>query len=111
VSSGEVHVVLGCFGRTDDEFVSCSALENVILRIEVSNHYYDEMMDYMDSLQLFDRVLLDYNAVRHFIFNMQDKFTLSTKKLWSEKMFLLYQKFVIDHKNCGVFIKLDQPPE
>lgn len=64
-------------------------------------------MEYLDNMQLFDRVMLDYNSIRHLVFNMQDKFTLTTKKLWSEKMFLLYQKFVIDHKSCGIFIDLD----
>ena len=63
-------------------------------------------MNYLDSMQLFDRVMMDYNSIRHFIFNMQSKFELPTQKLWNEKMFLLYQKFVIDHKSCGLFVDL-----
>ena len=106
MTAGELYIVLGCFGRTDDGFVSCSGIENIILTLCPSNSNYDEIMNYLDSLQLFDRQLMSYNAVRHFIHNMQDKFDLPTKRLWSEKMFLLYQKFVVDNKDCGVYVKL-----
>lgn len=103
---GELHIVLGCFGRCDDGFVSCPGIENVILKIDPSMSNYKEMMDYFDGLQLFDRQIMDYNAVRHFINNMQKRFDLPMKKLWSEKMYLLYQKFVISNKDCGVYIAL-----
>ncbi|KKN60997.1 hypothetical protein LCGC14_0526220 [marine sediment metagenome] len=106
MSAGELYIVLGCFGRTDDGFVSCSGIDNIILKTSPSDSNYDEIMDYFDSLQLFDRQIMNYNAARHFVHNMQDKFDLPTKRLWSEKMFLLYQKFVIDHRDCGVCIKL-----
>jgi len=102
----ELLVILSCFGRTDDDFVSCSGCNNVIFRFDSSHHFYDEMMEYLDSLQLFDKPLLDINAVRHFIFNMQDRFILPGRKLWSEKMFYLYQKFAIDHKDCGLRLQL-----
>jgi len=111
MSAGELHVVLGCFGRTDDGFVSCSGIENIILKIRPSDPNYEEIMDYLDKMQLFDRQVMNYNAARHFIHNMQDKFDLPTKRLWSEKMFMLYQKFVIDHKDCGVFVKLQLPDD
>jgi len=109
MSAGNVSVVLGCFGRTDDGFVSCSGIENIILDVNPSNHNYYEMMDFLDRMQLFDKHIMNYNAVRHLIHNMQDKFDMPNKRLWSEKMFVLYQKFVIDHKNCGIFIKLQLP--
>mgnify|MGYP006902064646 CR=1 FL=1 len=106
---GEIYVILGCFGRTDDGFVSCSGIKNPILVISPSNYFYNEIMDYLDNLQLFDRMMLDTNAIRHFIFNLQDRYSGVTGKLWSEKMFHLYQKFILDHKNCGLFIKLALP--
>ncbi len=68
-------------------------------------------MEFLDNMQLYDRVMLDYNSVRHFVFNMQEKFTFPTKKLWSEKMFLLYQKFTISHKDCGIYIDLETDHE
>jgi len=109
VSSGELNIILGCFGRTDDGFISCAGCENIILKLESSHYCYAEIMDYLDSLQLFDRALLNNNAIRHLIFNMQDRFASVSSKLWSEKMFLLYQKFTIDHRDCGLFVKLQLP--
>lgn len=103
----EILIVLSCFGRTDDGFISCSGCRNVIFRLNPSYHFYSDMMDYFDSLQLFDQPLLNTNAIRHFIFKMQDTFLLPGRKLWSEKMFNLYQKFVIDHKNCGLRLQLE----
>jgi hypothetical protein len=97
---------LGCFGREDGGFVSCSGVENNILIIEPSLNNYTEIMDYLDGCQLFDKTLLEYNSVRHVILNLQDKYDQVVKKLWTERQFRLYQKFVIDHKDCGVYLKL-----
>lgn len=105
--SCELHIILGCFGRTDDGFVSCAGCRNSIFYLAKSDSNYSEIMDFLDGIELFDKPLLDYNAVRHVIFNLQDRFSYKTKKIWSEKMFLLYQKFVIDHKGCGLFIDLE----
>lgn len=99
----KIEVILGCFGRVDDGFISCNSSENVILTIDLS---HNEIMDYFDQMQLFDKSLLNYNAVRHLIFNIQEKFGYLDKNLWSEKMFLIYQKFLISHSCCGIFVKL-----
>lgn len=111
MSNGSLYIILGCFGRSDDGFVNCGGLRNRILHLQITDSNYTEIMDYLDSMQLFDRVMMDYNAIRHFIFDMQNKFELPMRKLWSEKMFLLYQKFVIDHKDCGLFIDLEMPSD
>lgn len=107
----DFYVLLGCFGLTVDEFTCCSSTENVILKVNTSLPDYNEMMNYFDQCRLFDRPLFDLNAVRHFIFNIQDRYNLVTRPLWSAKKFELYQKFVIDHKSCGVYIKLKLPEE
>lgn len=102
-----INIILGCFGRTDDGFVSCASTENIILTINQESYNYNKIMDYLDKLQLFDKMMLDYNSIRHFIFNMREKFDYPTKKLWSEKQFNLFQKFTLTHKDCGLFIKLN----
>ena len=106
MSKDKLNIILSCFGRADDKFVSCSGCSNTILYLSPSDPFYDEMMDYFDTLQLFDKPLFNINAIRHVIFNMQDRFAFSTHALWSEKMFHLYQKFVIDHKDCGLRLHL-----
>lgn len=102
-------IVLGCFGLTIDNFVDCPGTENIILKCNSSLNKYNEMMDYLDTCRLFDKPLLEFNAIRHFIHNLQDRFDQIDKPLWLPKKFELYQKFVIDHRHCGLFIKLVLP--
>lgn len=101
------YLSLGCFGREDDGFVSCSKVENNILLIHEKMSNYSEIMDYLDGCKLFDRPLFDINAIRHIVFNLKNRFIPVVKPLWNEKQFNLYQKFIIDHRNCGLFLKLN----
>lgn len=105
----DLHIILGCFGLRTEGFVSCAGIENVILKVNTSVNRYNDMMDYFDSCRLFDKPLLEFNSIRHFVFNLQDRFDQVNKKLWSPKKFELYQKFVIDHRYCGLIVKLEVP--
>lgn len=102
----DLHLVLGCFGRQDDGFVSCSATENTILRLNDQIHNYNEVMDYLDNCRLFDRPTFEFNSVRHIVNYLQERFDQVHKKLWSENKFKTYQSFVINHRNCGVYLRL-----
>lgn len=105
----DFYVVLGCFGLRIDDFVDCPGVENIILKVNTSLVDYNEMMDYFDQCRLFDRPMFDFNAVRHFVFNLQNRYDQATKPLWTAKKFELYQRFVIDHRHCGPYIKLQLP--
>ena len=107
----DFYVVLGCFGLRIDDFVSCAGIENTILKVNNSLYNYKEMIEYFDCCRLFDRPMFDLNAIRHFIFNMNDRYDQVTKPLWTAKKFELYQKFVIDHRHCGLFVKLELPED
>lgn len=102
----ELNLILGCFGRQDDDFISCSGVENSILKVSPSLYKYNEMMDYFDNCNLFDKPMFDYNQIRHVIFNLRDRYDQVTKRIFSEKNFKLYEKFTIEHKNCGLYLKL-----
>jgi hypothetical protein len=97
---------MGCFGFRVDDFIDCAGVENIILKCNSSLNKYHEMMNYIDACRLFDKPMLEYNAIRHFIFNLQDRFDQINKPLWSKHKFELYQKFVIDHRHCGLIVKL-----
>lgn len=107
----DFYVVLGCFGLNFDEFITCRGIENTILKVNSSLNDYNKMMDYFDQCRLFDRPLLELNAVRHFIYNLQDRYHQVVRPLWVPKKFEMYQKFVIDHRNCGVYVKLALPED
>ena len=109
----QLHLVIGCFGRQDSmdsagshTFISCPAVENRILKIDESLEYYDEMMNYMEVVRLFDRPMFDLNAIRHFLHNMQDRYDQKFKRLWSEKQYNLIERFILGHKICGTYVKL-----
>ncbi len=102
----ELNIIIGCFGLRNDDFISCASVENRILPISESLYNYEELMNYLDTCRLFDKPMFDYNSIRHFIFNVRDKFDQPMKRLWSEKKFELLQKFTIDHRHCGLYVKL-----
>lgn len=101
-----VNVVLGCFGLRQGNFISCPSVENVILKVDESLSNYEAITDYFDNCRLFDRPMFDANAIRHFIFNLRDRYQLPTRPLWLESEFRLYEKFIINHRLCGLFLKL-----
>lgn len=105
----DFYIILGCFGLRQDDFVNCNGIENVILKINGTLFRYNEMMDYFDSCRLFDKPLLEFNAVRHFVHNMYDRFDQVAKPLWMPQKFELYQKFIMNHRHCGLYIKLSIP--
>ena len=105
------YLVLGCFGRTDDGFVSCPSIENRILKLDDSLVYLDDMMDYFESVQLFDKPMLDWNAICHLVYNLQDRFDQKIKRLWTEKEYHLLERFMQMHRQCGLYTKLIVVPE
>lgn len=107
----DFYIVLGCFGLNNDDFVSCNSIENTILKVNTSLYRYNDLMDYLDVCRLFDKPLLEFNSIRHFIHNLHDRFDQVAKPLWMPKKFELYQKFVINHRHCGLYIKLTIPEE
>lgn len=104
--SEELYLCLGCFGRRDDSFISCRGVENRILRIEDHLENYDEIMDYFETVRLFDKPMFDGNAIRHFIHNMQDRFDQRFKRLWNENYYNLLERFINSHRSCGTYVKL-----
>jgi hypothetical protein len=108
MSNEVLYLTLGCFGRSDDGFVSCSSCENIILEINKNLDSYNDIMNYLDSCKMFDKPLFDFNAIKSVIQNLQSRFDQISvgKRLWSEKELQLFQKFVLVHKDCGLILKL-----
>jgi hypothetical protein len=104
--SENVYLILGCYGRTENEFVLCPSINNRILKIDDTLIHIDEIMDYFDSIKLFDRPLLDNNSINHLIYNLQDRFDQKIKRLWTDHQYNLIERFMHMHKPCGLYSQL-----
>jgi len=102
----KIHIIMGCYGYKDDDFTFCSGIENSIFIFDKKNASYKEIMNYLDNCKLFDKPLYDYNAIRNFLARFRQKFESPISPVWIERKYNNYQKFAIDHKNCGLYIKL-----
>ncbi len=100
----KLFLILGCNGKIDGEFVSCSKVENSILEIKPNLENIVNMIAYFKALGLFERQVKDYNSARRIIFNIQDKYYQSYKPIWDKKYFDILEKFTINHKECGLYI-------
>jgi len=106
VSEESVFLVLGCFGRKEDNFELCPGVENRILKLDDSLVYIDEIWDYLEAVKLLDKPVINLNAIRNIVFRMQDKYDQKIRKLWSEKEFHMIERFINMHKQCGLYMKL-----
>lgn len=104
----ELQLLFGCFGRIDDGFISCRGCENNILSVDNYLDKYNDMMSYFDTCRLFDKPMFDYSAIRHFLHNMQDRFDQISvgRPLWLPTRYRLMEKFSVEHRHCGLYIKL-----
>lgn len=100
------YLVLGCHGRTENGFVLCSGMQNRILKLDDSLVNIDGVIDYLDAVRLFDRPMLDQNAVRHLVYNLQDCFDQKLKRLWTDHEYNLIERFIHMHNQCGTYAQL-----
>ena len=102
-----IQLLLGCFGYQEEGFVSCKGCENCILVIEPALEGYSEILDYLDHCRLFDKALFEYNSINAFIKRMsQFDQVAKNRRLWSEKQCRMFNKFLVDHRICGIYAKL-----
>ncbi len=106
MQSEQLYLVLGCFGRRESDFIHCTSVSNRILNVKESLVYYDEIMDYFEAVRLFDKPMFDMNAVRRFVHNMQDRYDQKINRLWTEEEYQRYEKFIVGHKACGIYVHL-----
>jgi hypothetical protein len=105
------YLVLGCYGRDENSFILCPSIENRILKLDESLVNYNGIMDYIEVVNLFDRPMLDQNAIRHTIYNLQEKFDQKVKRLWTDHQYHLIERFMHMHKPCGFYCRLIVVPE
>jgi hypothetical protein len=100
------YLILGCYGRTENGFILCSSVQNRILKIDDGLVNIEGVTDYFDAVKLFDRPMLDQNAIRHLIYNLQDRFDQKFKRIWTDHEYHLIERFLQMHKPCGLYAQL-----
>lgn len=100
------YLVLGCHGRTENGFILCPGVQNRVLKLDDSLVNIDGVIDYLEAVRLFDRPMLDQNAIRHLVYNLQDRFDQKFKRLWTDHEYNLIERFVHMHKQCGLYAQL-----
>jgi hypothetical protein len=109
------YLVLGCYGRTENGFILCPGMQNRILKLDDSLVNIEGVTDYLDAVKLFDRPMLDQNAIRHLVYNLQDRFDQKFKRLWTDHEYHLLERFIHMHKPCGLYAQLiltyDEPDQ
>ncbi len=100
------YLVLGCYGRSENGFVLCPSTQNRILKLDDSLVNVDGVTDYLDAVRLFDRPMLEQNAIRNLVYNLQDRFDQKFKRLWTDHEYHLLERFIQMHKPCGIYAQL-----
>lgn len=100
------YLILGCYGRIENGFILCSTTQNRILKLDDSLVNLDGVIKYLDVIKLFDRPILDQNAVRHLVYNLQERFDQKFKRMWTDHEYHLLERFMQMHKPCGIYAQL-----
>lgn len=100
------YLVLGCHGRTENGFVLCPGVQNRVLKLDDSLVNFDGVTEYLDAVRLFDRPMLDQNAIRHLVYNLQDRFDQKLKRLWTDHEYHILERFIHMHHQCGLYAQL-----
>ena len=98
-------LILGCWGRKEEDFMSCSGISNKILELTKQNERNRAIIDFLDeNYRLFDKPL--YNNVHTALFGIQDKFSLTGNSVFSKVEFHRIETFCQMHVKCGLYLKL-----
>lgn len=102
----DLYLLIGCHGREESGFVLCPSVSNRILKIDHTLVDPDGIIKYFDALKMFDRPLLDQNAIRQMIYRLQERYDQKFKRLWTDHEFSLLERFLVMHKQCGIYSQL-----
>jgi len=106
-NDSQLHLILGCYGRVDFGFTSCSSVNNPILHIHDKLEDYKEIIKYLNSVKLFDHRVNNYNGIRNILFFIQNNFYQKIQPIWAARHFRLIENFTIQHQSCGIYLGLD----
>jgi len=106
----KIALILGCWGRDKEGFISCPGITNEILDLTKNSSRNVKIKDYLDShFRIFDRPL--YNNVHTAVYNVQEKFSEKGDPVISQIKFRYIEEFCANHNRCGLFLRLELKEE
>jgi hypothetical protein len=75
--------------------------------LEIVPEEFEDVKDflfYIKSLNLIEKRLIDYNAIRKVLFNIQDRYYQKNKTIWTKEYFRLLENFTLVHRSCGIYL-------
>ncbi len=55
----------------------------------------------------YDQQLLDYTLVTQFLYKLQEKLSIAIKDFWTKNYFKQIETFIVQHRSCGCYLRLD----
>lgn len=102
----KLFLVLGCWGKEEDDFIMCPSVSNKILDLSKSSERNREIIEFLDgTYRLCDKPL--YNNVHTALFGVQDKFSNVGKPVFTKIQFYRLENFCQLHAKCGLYLRLE----
>ena len=90
----KIILVLGCWGRVEDDFTTCGSVSNQILNLTKDSSRNADISTYLDSnFKLFDKPI--YSNIHTAIWNIQEKFSIRGKPVFDERVFRRMEEFCV----------------
>ena len=95
-------LILGCNGYTNQEFVFCKGVENLIVDLDKIKHTqnYIKMIEYLDHIKLFEKTCINANVVSSCMYKIYE-FGYIT-----EIQYKLICDFIKQHLRCCLKLEL-----
>ena len=106
----KMELILGCWGRENNNFSFCSSTSNVILDLTKNTERNRNIAEFLDKMYgLFDKPL--YTNIHTAVWNIQDKFSFKSNVVFPEVFFKQIEEFCVVHKRCGLYLKIEYREE
>lgn len=102
----KAELILGCWGREKDGFINCPGVSNIILDITKNTNRNILIAELLDkTYNLFEKPL--YSNIHTAIWRLQDQFSEVGNPLFENKFFKNIEEFCVEHKKCGIYLRLN----
>lgn len=100
----KLYLILGCWGRKENDFISCSSVLNKILDLTAQTETNRKIIDFLDNnYRLCDKPL--YSNIHTALFSIQNEFSQLNNPIFDKSKFYKIEEFIQLHKKCGLYLR------